>query len=366
MKLLKQVYRTTLQDIEKEFCLEIVWSEDERRVTIRRKEHTQESIYRDGCDTFICLYQKFHHDFRPEVVEIENVDDEEGIQNAIRLVEAQNRMVIEKSNNQFFVYAEKNGIKNSVKALKKQLELIQTNNQPAARGERSFNRDQPSLPNILQHTLSNGVNLSLRQGDITEETVDAIVNPTNTWLRHDDAGVAASIVRKGGRQILDESRYVMSQRNALLQVGEAVHTSSGNLPCQYVIHTVGPDWNVNGKEVSVPLLRRACLESLRLAVRLRLRSIALPGISSGSFAMPKDICAQTIFKAVEEFSSSIDAECSNLRGIRIVIIDHPTIEVFYQEFVKRYSSSDSHSPIDQERASASAKNSTGKPREKRR
>ena len=141
MKLLKQVYRTTLQDIEKEFCLEIVWSEDERRVTIRRKEHTQDSIYRDGCDTFICLYQKFHQDFRREVVEIENVNDEEGIQNAIRLVEARNRMVIEKSNNQFFVYAEKNDIKNSVKALKKQLELIQTNNQPAARGERSFNRD---------------------------------------------------------------------------------------------------------------------------------------------------------------------------------------------------------------------------------
>ena len=361
MKLLKQLYQRTLQDMEKEFCLEIVWGEDERGVTIRPKENTQESLYRDGCDAFVCLYQKVHQDFKREMVEIGNANDEEGIQSAIRLVEAQNCVVIEKSNNQLFVYAEKNDIESSVRALKKQLELIQTNNQTAERGERSFKQDQPSLPNILRHTLSNGVHLSLRQGDITQETVDAIVNPTNSWLRHGDAGVAAAIVRKGGRQILDDSRYVMSQRNVPLQVSENVYTRSGNLPCQYVIHTVGPDWNVNGKEVSVPLLRRACLESVRLAVRLRLCSIALPAISSGSFGMPKDICAQTIFKAVEEFSSSIDAECSSLRDIRIVIIDRPTIEVFCQEFVRRYPSSDSHSPIDQERASASATNSSGYP-----
>ena len=363
MKLLKQVYKTTLQDIEEEFCLVIVWGEDERRVTIRPKENTQESLYREGCDAFICLYQKAHLDFRREVIEMENVNDEEGIQNAIQLVEAQNRVVIEKLNNLLLVYAEEKDMKCSVIALKEQLELIQTSNSShdACKMTEQRQRDQPSLPSNLQHTLSNRVNLSLRQGDITEEMVDAIVNPTNSWLRHGDAGVAAAIVRKGGRQILDDSRYVMSQRNALVQVGEAVYTRSGTLPCQYVIHTVGPDWNVNGKEVSIPLLRRACLESLRLAVRLRLCSIALPAISSGSFGMPKDICAQTIFKAVEEFSSSIDAECSNLNDIRIVIIDHPTIEVFCQEFVKRYSSSDSHSPMDQERASASATNSTGYP-----
>lgn len=372
MRLLKHVYKKTLQDMEKEFCLEMFWGQDERRVTIRPKENTQESLYRDGCDAFICLYQKVHQDFRREVVEMENLDDEEGIHNSIRLVEAQNRVVIEKLNNQLFVYAEKNDLESSVKALKKQLELFPTSNQTAARSERSFNhdackmtkqhqRDQPSLPNILQHTLSNGVKLSLRQGNITEETVDAIVNPTNSRLHHGDVGVAAAIVRKGGRQILDDSSYVMSQRNAPLRVSEAVYTRSGYLPCQYVIHTVGPDWTVNGKEASIPLLRRACLESLRLAVRLRLCSIALPAISSGSFGMPKDICAQAIFKAVEEYSSSIDAECSNLRDIRIVIIDHPIIEVFRQEFVKSYCSNDSHSPIDQERANASATNSTGYP-----
>ena len=372
MKLLKQVYKTTLQDMEKEFSLEIVWGEDDRQVKIRPKENTQESLYREGCDTFISLYQKVHQDFKREVVEIENVNDVEGIQNAIRLVEEQNPVVIEKLKNQLCVYAETKNMTSSMKALNEQLKLIQTRNQTAAQDQRSFShdacnmtqqhrRDQPSLPNILQQTLSNGVNLSLRQGDITEEKVDAIVNPTNSQLYHcGEAGVAAAMVRKGGRQILDDAWYVMLQRNAPLQVGEAVHTLSGNLPCQNVIHAVSPDWRVN-REASVPLLRRACLESLRLAVRLGLCSIALPAISSGNFGMPKDICAQAIFKAVEEFSSSIDAECSNLHDIRILIIDDPTFEVFCQEFVKRYCSNGNHIPINPERESASTRNSTGQP-----
>ena len=104
----------------------------------------------------------------------------------IRFVEAQNSVFIEKLKNQLFVYAEENVMKRSVKALKEQLGLIQTSNQTAARDQRSFShdacnmkeqhqRDQPSLPNIFQHTLSNGVSLALRQGDITEEKIGAIV-----------------------------------------------------------------------------------------------------------------------------------------------------------------------------------------------
>ena len=370
MKVLKKVYKTTLQDMEKEFCLEILLGEDEQQVTIRPKENTQESLYLDGRDAFTSLYQKVHRDFKQEVVEIEdNVHDEEGIQNAIRLVEADNPVVIEKLKNKLFVYAEGNVMESTVKALNKQLGLLQTSNQTAARGQRSFNhnacsmteqhqRDQTSLPNILKHTLSNGVNLSLRQGDITEEKVGAIVNPTNSQLRH---GLAPAIVHKGGRQILDDSWSVMCHRSAPLKVSEAVCTRAKNLPCQYVIHTVGPDWSVNGKEASIPLIRRACLESLRLAVQLRLCSIALPAIGSDSFGMPEDICAQAIFRAVDEFSSSIDAECSNLRDIRIVINDGPSIAVFRKEFENRYFSNENHSPTDQKDESASATTSTGHP-----
>ena len=184
----------------------------------------------------------------------------------------------------------------------------------------------------------NGVKLSLYQSDITDEIVDVIVNAANEWLSH-GGGVAAAIVRKGGRIVQEESDGIMAQRSRRpLRVGDAVHTGAGTLPCKFVIHTVGPRWDSFDKERCVSLLHLACIKSLRLAAQLELCSIALPPISSGIFGMPKDICAQVMFAAVEEFSCSVEAEFSTLREIRIVITDDETINVFYEEFLKRYTS----------------------------
>lgn len=168
--------------------------------------------------------------------------------------------------------------------------------------------------------------------------MDVIVHAANKWLRHGD-GVATAIMRKGGRPIEEEFRRIMSDRKGRpLNVGDVVYTSGGNLSCRFVIHTVGPKWNYRQKKKSISLLHRACVESLRLATQLELCSIALPAISSGNFGLPNDICAQVMFDAVEEFSSSTDAEFSTLRDVRIVIIDDETICTFREEFAKRYTS----------------------------
>ena len=186
----------------------------------------------------------------------------------------------------------------------------------------------------LVQVLDNDVKLSLYKGDITEEAVDAIVNAANQRLQH-GGGVAAAIVRKGGRQIQEESNRLI-KRYGTLDVGGAVYTSGGSLSCRYVIHTVGPEWYRHGKDMSRFLLRQACIESLALAVKLNLSSIALTAISSGIFGMPKDTCAEVMFLAIEEFSSSEGAKFSTLRDVRIVIIDEPTLSVFQKEFAKRY------------------------------
>ena len=201
-------------------------------------------------------------------------------------------------------------------------------------------QDQHSLTRRLYHDLNNGVKLSLYQGDITDEQVDAIVNAANERLLH-GGGVAAAIVQKGGLQIQEESTRKIQQHGSL-NVGEATFTNAGNLACRYVIHTVGPVWRKQGNEESKHLLHKACIQSLRIAsVRLELSSIALTAISSGVFGMPKEICAQVMLSAVEAFSSSEEAEFSTLRDVRIVIIDKQTLSVFQEEFVKRYLSQES-------------------------
>lgn len=340
MKLLHRVYETRLKEIKEVHGVNIIWEENANLVQICPATTVSET-YHKGSEEFINLYQDFYPKMRREEIELELSDSRELAIEDIRNLEAENNVVMEVKENKLVVYAEEINISVAVQALKKTLGLLPGNCKGTRRGlrntkSRSFQNTPPAQ--VLSQDLMNGVKLSLYQRDITDEIVDAIVNAANEWLSH-GGGVAAAIVRKGGRIIQEESDGVMAQRSKRpLRVGDAVHTGAGTLPCKFVIHTVGPRWDNFDKERCVSLLHLACIKSLHLAAQLELCSIALPPISSGIFGMPKDICAQVMFAAAEEFSCSVEAEFSTLREIRIVIIDDETINVFYEEFLKRYTS----------------------------
>ena len=348
MKLLKRVLNKKLQEIEEKSCVKIRCDENMSQVFIRPSKITaKQNYFQEGCDAFIDLYQKFIPNIGREEVNPPKDADTTFILEAVATAEAENPMIIEKTGGLLVVYAEKKSMKRSVQSLKKELGLTidkdgnkakprQGNKRVDACSENEIpQQGQHSLTQHLKHELSNEVKLFLYQGDITDERVDAIVNAANEWLRH-GGGVAAAIVSKGGRQIQVESTWIV-QKYGPLDVGRATYTCAGNLPCRYVIHTVGPEWKKHGKENCKHFLHRACLESLHIAaVDLELSSIALTAISSGIFGMPKEMCAQIMLSAVEAFSSSEEAEFSTLRDVRIVIIDEPTLSVFQEEFVKRY------------------------------
>ena len=82
--------------------------------------------------------------------------------------------------------------------------------------------------------------IHIKQGDITAETTDAIVNPANSQLMH-GGGAARMIAMKGGPVINEQSRRLI-ERIGQVPAGKAVMTDAGNLPCKFVIHTVGPIW----------------------------------------------------------------------------------------------------------------------------
>jgi O-acetyl-ADP-ribose deacetylase (regulator of RNase III) len=87
---------------------------------------------------------------------------------------------------------------------------------------------------VNQIHLDNKKTLRLVYGDITERDVDVIVNAANSYLKH-GGGVAAAIVRKGGKIIQEESDKI-----GFVPVGSSAITVSGRLPCKSIIHTVGP------------------------------------------------------------------------------------------------------------------------------
>ena len=177
-------------------------------------------------------------------------------------------------------------------------------------------------------TLPSGQSFSLVQGDLTQENVDAVVNPANEHLMH-GGGVAALIARRGGKIINDESRAWIKEHRPVTH-GEPAYTSAGNLPCQYVIHAVGPVWGSGDEDNK---LSAAVNGSLRRAKELNLTSIALPAISTGIFGFPKDRAAQVIYQAVHDhFSQYPD---SNLNDVRLVVYDQPTTDIFltiWEEF----------------------------------
>ena len=342
LKLFKRVHKEKLEQIERASRLEIVWAENEALVTIKPTPLTEETQYQEGCNTFIDLYQTVRQSMKMkrQVVDVKDIHDDGKIKEAIVFVESKHPVVIEKEEGQLIVYSEEIHLKSSVHALKKKLGLSKISGDRLKHGQKNIrhlpHHHEEPLPKILQQTLTNNIIVSLYQGEITDEQVDAIVNPANALLQHSQ-GVGGAIVKKRGSQIIHDSQYVMSHRNVPLQPGEAVYTHGGQMACHYIIHTVGPDWSAYAdKSVAVTVLRKACINCLRLAVQLRLSSVALPAISSGNFGMPKEVCAGAIFRAIEEFSTSIDAECSTLRDIRVVIIDTETTEVFRREFINRY------------------------------
>ena len=146
--------------------------------------------------------------------------------------------------------------------------------------------------------------ITLEQGDITEQDVDAIVNAANSSLMG-GGGVDGAIHRKGGREILLECQKLRSTTlEQGLPPGKAVSTTGGNLKAQWVIHTVGPVFNKN--EDRSRILASCHTESLRVADELGARTVAFPAISTGVYGYPLELAAPVAIKAVRSAPTQVE------------------------------------------------------------
>ena len=139
--------------------------------------------------------------------------------------------------------------------------------------------------------------------DITKMTVDAIVNAANTDLAM-GGGVCGAIFKAAGAQELQAA----CNQVAPIKTGDAAITPSFALPCKYVIHAVGPVYRHWNAQQSEALLRSAYTESLRLASKNHIQSIAFPLISSGIFGYPKDEALKVASSAITDYLQSSDMD----------------------------------------------------------
>jgi|SRR5690554_222190 len=165
------------------------------------------------------------------------------------------------------------------------------------------------------------------KGDITKLEVDAIVNAANTSLLG-GSGVDGAIHKIGGKEILDECQKIRNKQGGC-KVGNAVITSAGKLPAKFVIHTVGPVWN-NGINNEEHLLSLAYLNSLKLALENKVRSLSFPNISTGIYKFPKEKAAKIAIKTVSDFLD----ETNFIEEILFVCFDDENYKI-YSDLIKQ-------------------------------
>ena len=153
------------------------------------------------------------------------------------------------------------------------------------------------------------------RGDITAEHVDAIVNAANESLLG-GGGVDGAIHRAAGPELLEECRTLNG-----CAPGEAKLTDGYRLAARHVIHTVGPRWR-GGSAGEPEVLRRCYLNSLALAERALLSSLAFPAISTGIFGYPLEAATEVAVRTVQNH----DARHLNL--VRFVCFDEGTLSVY--------------------------------------
>jgi len=165
----------------------------------------------------------------------------------------------------------------------------------------------------LQHRIE------IRQGDITEFDVDAIVNAANNDLQL-GGGLAGAIRRKGGPRIQAECDEI-----GTIPVGGAAITSGGNLKARHVIHAASMQL---GGSTTAPSLRSSTAHALRIAAQNGLKSLALPAVGAGIGGFPLRECAEIMLRETARHFE----QPTSIEKVYFVLFDREALATFERVF----------------------------------
>ena len=395
IRFINKVYKDRLNVIAEEFSVKLAGSHGDTKLTVEPNVNCNENKYNDACNDFIELYQSTIQEVTKRCLSMkpDNTVAKEQIETAIRKAEKSFPVLIEQGqeSNDWVIFGDRNSVEAAKEHVQKQLGLSSDTGKgrrkraPATRDSKNDsvgetanvetsasqpkssrsdgdlqnlvehiskagksetanaintasrsqgNRSGGDLRNSVEHVYKNGIKISVFQGDITEQQVDAIVNAANTALDMKHGRLGGEILRKGGSSIQTDADALIKKYGPV-KFGNSVWTEAGRLPCKVVIQAVGPKhWPGQNENKSRQYIYNAYLNSLECARSLKLKSIAVPTIGTGGIGVPLEVCATQLFNAIEQFRR----KKGDVTDIRIVNLTDEAHEVFRKEFLKRYTS----------------------------
>ena len=174
-----------------------------------------------------------------------------------------------------------------------------------------------------------GITLEIHAGDITRMDTDVIVNAANKHLAH-GGGVAAAIVKRGGKTIQEESRKWVKAHGPI-SCNQPAFTTAGEMKCKFIIHAVGPVWGEGDEDRK---LAGAIRNSLLLANDLQAESISFPAISTGIFGFPADRAADIFMEELSSFC--IEKHGQSIQRIILVLFDAGKLNTFTASFDNQF------------------------------
>ena len=155
--------------------------------------------------------------------------------------------------------------------------------------------------------------ITLVEGDITTQEVDAVVNAANSAMRG-GGGVDGAIHRAGGPAVLEDCKQRFPDG---LATGDAGWTTAGEMPARWVIHVVGPNYRAGQTDRS--LLTSCYARALEVADELGARTVAFPLVSAGIYGWPLD-------DAVDAAVSTLSGAATRVEEARIVAFGRDTAD----------------------------------------
>lgn len=168
------------------------------------------------------------------------------------------------------------------------------------------------------------IRLSILQGNIVEEDVDAIITISSPNLKNSN-GFGRYIQNKAGKSVQEECEKII-ESEGFLTYGNARCTNAGDLPCEFIIHAIVPPWEDKQEDGRFLDCIKKCLI---LADEMKMSRISFPLLCAGIPGFPKEVCAMNMLRTMIEFAE--EKKDTTIIEIRIINHDNPTVRLFEEE-----------------------------------